>query len=58
MLALTKFADENNLSTWLIASPAYGSNLKRLVKFYKRFGFELVINANYRQCKEMCRMPN
>lgn len=39
MYELTNFADTHKLDIYLIASPSYGSDLDRLVKFYEKFGF-------------------
>ena len=42
MSALIKFADEHNLPIILNASSYMGSDLDRLTKFYKDFGFEVI----------------
>ena len=39
MLELTKLADEYGITITVSPSDSYGSNLNRLIKFYKRFGF-------------------
>ena len=39
MQELINFADTHKLDIWLLASPSFGSDLDRLIKFYESFGF-------------------
>ena len=56
MMELISFADKHGLTTWLLASSNYGSDLDRLVKFYEKFGF--VYKGEYFNIgKEMYRDP-
>lgn len=42
MRKLTQLADEHKKIVFVQASSAMGSDLNRLINFYKRFGFEIV----------------
>lgn len=39
---IIRFANEHNVQVRLYASSLFGSDLKRLYKFYRRFGFVLI----------------
>ena len=53
---LIQYADGKNLPIYLTPTNEYGSNLQKLVQFYKRFGF--VKNLDKSKTKHlMVRMP-
>ena len=42
MSELTRYADKHNIQIRLYAASIFGSDLKRLYSFYRRFGFILI----------------
>ena len=56
MNKLVNYADSKNLPIYLTPTSEYGSNIKRLVEFYKSFGF--VKNLDKSKTKHlMVRLP-
>jgi GNAT superfamily N-acetyltransferase len=55
MEEIVQFADEHNETIILFASTLFGSELKRLYKFYRQFGFVLKRNEDD---NKMVREPN
>lgn len=55
MTKIVNFADEYNLKIQLVASRKYGSDAKRLVSFYQKFGFEII--GTWGGEPEMRRVP-
>ena len=60
MQNLIDFADNEKLKIGLIASPNYGSDIDRLIGFYKKFGFESIEDNLYKypESQKMERNPN
>jgi len=59
MQEMCAMADHYGITITLTASADYGSNLNRLVKFYKRFGFTMNKGSNkdFRFMDSMIRTP-
>ncbi len=57
MLKICDFADKNNLKIKLVASPNYGTEIEKLIKFYNKFNFSIV-GDYFPNGKEMVRYPN
>jgi GNAT superfamily N-acetyltransferase len=55
MSDIIKFADEHNVRIKLWATSVYGSNLKRLIAFYKKQGFFLI--KKFKSDNEMVYKP-
>ena len=58
MFEIIKFADKYNLPIMLIASSSMGSDLDRLINFYKEFGFNLIEEIDDDAEKSKSSMPN